>query len=154
MNVAERYDVIIDFAAVPAGSKLYLKETATQNVNPGNVNPPGLPPGLNIGNVLMRFDVVNTESRGSQEIHRRFRRRSANIRRSARRTLRSSGSLSAILRERVPRLFRINNRVFDSGSYRSTAFSRAPAKSGCSTITSAVPPGLTPYTFTSRNFVL
>ena len=62
VNVAERYDVIIDFAKYPAGSKLYLKESAAQNVNPGNVNPPGLPPGLNIGNVVMRFDVVNTEN--------------------------------------------------------------------------------------------
>ncbi len=61
VNVAERYDVIIDFAQFPAGSKLYLKEATSQNVNPGNVNPPGLPPGLNIGNVVMRFDVVNRE---------------------------------------------------------------------------------------------
>jgi FtsP/CotA-like multicopper oxidase with cupredoxin domain len=63
VNVAERYDVIIDFAQFPAGSKLYLTEgLAVQNVNPGNVNPPGLPPGLNIGSVIMRFDVVNRET--------------------------------------------------------------------------------------------
>src|SRR6185295_972022 len=55
VNVAERYDVIIDFAQYAAGTKLYLRENATQSVNPGNVNPPGLPPGLNIGNVVMRF---------------------------------------------------------------------------------------------------
>lgn len=61
VNVAERYDVIIDFARYEAGTKLYLTEAASQNVNPGNVNPPGLPPGLNIGNVVMRFDVVNRE---------------------------------------------------------------------------------------------
>ena len=61
VNVAERYDVIIDFAKYPAGSFVYLKENAVQNVNPGNVNPPGLPPGLNIGNVVMRFDVVARE---------------------------------------------------------------------------------------------
>jgi FtsP/CotA-like multicopper oxidase with cupredoxin domain len=61
VNVAERYDFIIDFAQYPAGTKLYLKENGSQNVNPGNVNPPGLPPGLNIGNVMMRFDVVERE---------------------------------------------------------------------------------------------
>jgi FtsP/CotA-like multicopper oxidase with cupredoxin domain len=62
VNVAERYDVIFDFAQYPAGSKLYLTDSASQSVNPGNVNPPGLPPGVNIGNVVMRFDVVNTEN--------------------------------------------------------------------------------------------
>ena len=62
VNVAERYDFIIDFSKYPPGSKLYLKEATSQNVNPGNVNPPGLPPGLNIGNVVMRFDVVNRET--------------------------------------------------------------------------------------------
>jgi FtsP/CotA-like multicopper oxidase with cupredoxin domain len=60
VSVAERYDVIIDFAEFPAGSKLYLKENRTMFVNPGNVST-GLPPGLNIGNVLLRFDVVNRE---------------------------------------------------------------------------------------------
>ena len=60
VSVAERYDVIIDFAEFPAGSKLYLKENRTMFVNPGNVFS-GLPPGLNIGQVLMRFDVVNCE---------------------------------------------------------------------------------------------
>ncbi|HTG95357.1 MAG TPA: multicopper oxidase family protein [Pyrinomonadaceae bacterium] len=65
VNVAERYDVIIDFGQYPVGSKLYLTDGGagrTQSVNPGNVNPPGLPPGLNIGKVLMRFDVVNRET--------------------------------------------------------------------------------------------
>jgi FtsP/CotA-like multicopper oxidase with cupredoxin domain len=62
VNVAERYDVIIDFAQYAAGTKLYLKEATSQSVNPGNVNPPGLPPGLNIGNVVMRFDVVEREA--------------------------------------------------------------------------------------------
>lgn len=60
VSVAERYDVVIDFAEFPAGSKLYLKENRTMFVNPGNVSS-GLPPGLNIGNVLIRFSVVNTE---------------------------------------------------------------------------------------------
>ncbi|MFN2405589.1 MAG: multicopper oxidase family protein [Pyrinomonadaceae bacterium] len=60
VSVAERYDVIIDFAQFPAGSKLYLKENRTMSVNPGNVFA-GLPSGLNIGQVLIRFDVVNRE---------------------------------------------------------------------------------------------
>jgi FtsP/CotA-like multicopper oxidase with cupredoxin domain len=113
VNVAERYDVIIDFGNYPVGSKLYLTEgVASQNVNPGNVNPPGLPPGVNIGNVIMRFDVVNRETWFPQDtpaipttlctyppicepdttFEWNFNRDPA-------------GS--------VPRLFRINNRVFD-----------------------------------------
>ena len=59
VSVAERYDVIIDFAAFPAGSKLYLKENRTMVV--GNPSPDPLPPGLNIGNVLLQFNVVNRE---------------------------------------------------------------------------------------------
>jgi len=46
VNVAERYDVIIDFGDYNPGDKLYLIDGAvgrTQSVNPGNVNPPGLP---------------------------------------------------------------------------------------------------------------
>lgn len=65
VNVAERYDVVIDFGQYSAGDKLYLIDGGagrTQSVNPGNVNPPGLPPGLNIGKVLLRFDVVNREN--------------------------------------------------------------------------------------------
>ncbi len=62
VNVAERYDVIIDFGNYNPGDKLYLTDVRSQSVNPGNVNPPGLPPGVNIGNVLMRFDVVNRET--------------------------------------------------------------------------------------------
>ena len=59
ISVAERYDVIIDFGAFNAGDKLYLKENRTMFV--GNPSPDPLPPGLNIGNVLMQFNVVNTE---------------------------------------------------------------------------------------------
>lgn len=65
VNVAERYDVVIDFGKYNAGDHLYLVDQGAgrgQNVNPGNVNPPGLPPGLSIANVLMRFDVVNREA--------------------------------------------------------------------------------------------
>ena len=65
VNVAERYDVIIDFGQFPVDSRLYLTDGGAgrvQNVNPGNVNPPGLPPNVPIGKVLMRFDVVNRET--------------------------------------------------------------------------------------------
>jgi FtsP/CotA-like multicopper oxidase with cupredoxin domain len=56
---ALRMDVVIDFAAYPAGTKLYLREAAAQNVG---VSVPDPAPGLPIGNVVMRFDVVNKES--------------------------------------------------------------------------------------------
>jgi FtsP/CotA-like multicopper oxidase with cupredoxin domain len=59
VSVAERYDIIIDFGQFNAGDKLYLKENRTMNV--GNPSPDVLPPGLNIGNVLMQFKVVNRE---------------------------------------------------------------------------------------------
>ena len=59
VSVAERYDIVIDFAEFPAGSKLYLKENRTMFV--GNPSPDPLPPGLNIGNVMMQFNVVNRE---------------------------------------------------------------------------------------------
>jgi len=59
VSVAERFDVIIDFAAFPAGSKLYLKENRAMFV--GNPSPDPLPPGLAIENVLMQFNVVNRE---------------------------------------------------------------------------------------------
>jgi FtsP/CotA-like multicopper oxidase with cupredoxin domain len=55
---ALRMDVVIDFAAYPAGTKLYLREAAAQNVG---VAVPDPAPGLPIGNVVMRFDVVNKE---------------------------------------------------------------------------------------------
>jgi len=59
VSVAERWDIIIDFGAFNAGDKLYLKENRTMFV--GNPSPDPLPPGLNIGNVLLQFNVVNTE---------------------------------------------------------------------------------------------
>jgi FtsP/CotA-like multicopper oxidase with cupredoxin domain len=60
VSVAERWDVIIDFSQFKAGDKVYLKENRTMFV--GNPSPDPLPPGLNIGNVLVQFRVVNTES--------------------------------------------------------------------------------------------
>ncbi|HYP26462.1 MAG TPA: multicopper oxidase domain-containing protein [Blastocatellia bacterium] len=56
--VAMRFDVIIDFAAFPVGSKVYLKENAPQNVTAGGPPHPDPAPGLPMTNVLMRFDVV------------------------------------------------------------------------------------------------
>lgn len=56
--VAMRFDVIIDFSAFPAGTSVYLKEAVAQNVGVAVADPA---PGLPIGNVLMRFDVVNRE---------------------------------------------------------------------------------------------
>lgn len=58
VEVAMRYDVIIDFSAFPAGTSVYLRENAVQNVGVAVADPA---PGLPIGNVLMRFDVVNRE---------------------------------------------------------------------------------------------
>jgi len=58
VEVAMRYDVIIDFGAFPAGTSLYVREAAAQNVGVAVVDPA---PGLPIGNVLLRFDVVNRE---------------------------------------------------------------------------------------------
>lgn len=60
VSVAERFDVVIDFAAFPAGSKLYLKENRAMFV--GNPSPDPLPPGLAIENVLIQFNVVNREA--------------------------------------------------------------------------------------------
>ncbi|HKX27948.1 MAG TPA: multicopper oxidase family protein [Blastocatellia bacterium] len=56
LNVAERFDVIIDFSAFAVGDKVYLREAAAQNV--GVAAPETLPSGLAIGNVVMRFDVA------------------------------------------------------------------------------------------------
>ena len=57
--VAERYDIIIDFSQYAAGDKVYLREAAAQGtINP---SPDPLPPGLNIANVVLQFNVVNTE---------------------------------------------------------------------------------------------
>ncbi|HEU5136484.1 MAG TPA: multicopper oxidase family protein [Steroidobacteraceae bacterium] len=59
VQVAMRFDIVIDFAAFPAGTSVYLKEATAQNVG---VAVPDPAVGLPIGNVLMRFDVVNRES--------------------------------------------------------------------------------------------
>ena len=119
VNVAERYDVIIDFSKYNPGDKLYLTDARIMNVNqnpptqPLNIPPPGFLTNIDIGNVIMRFDVVNRETWFPQDtppipetlctfppicepdttFQWNFTRDPA-------------GS--------VPRLFRINNRVFDA----------------------------------------
>ena len=65
VNVAERYDVIIDFGNFNPGDKLYLTDARIMNVNntgTGNTPPPGFLTNIDIGNVIMRFDVVNRET--------------------------------------------------------------------------------------------
>jgi FtsP/CotA-like multicopper oxidase with cupredoxin domain len=57
--VAERYDIVIDFSAYNAGDKVYLREAAVQRtINP---SPDVLPPGLDIRNVILQFNVVERE---------------------------------------------------------------------------------------------
>lgn len=116
VNVAERYDVIIDFGNYDPGSFLYLTDVRSQVVNDtgsGNTNPPGLPPGLNIGNVIMRFDVVARENWFPQDTP------------AIPQTLCTFPPICEpdttfqwnFTRDPVgsnPRFFRINNRVFDA----------------------------------------
>jgi FtsP/CotA-like multicopper oxidase with cupredoxin domain len=56
VNVAERFDVVIDFSTMPTGTKLYLTNNQAQFV--GNSPEPQPIPGLPVENILMRFDVV------------------------------------------------------------------------------------------------
>jgi len=56
--VATRFDIIIDFSQFNAGTSVYLREAAAQFVGVATPDPA---PGLPIGNVVMRFDVVNRE---------------------------------------------------------------------------------------------
>ena len=69
VNVAERYDVIIDFSKYNPGDKLYLTDARIMNVNqnpptqPLNIPPPDFTlTNIDIGNVILRFDVVNRET--------------------------------------------------------------------------------------------
>lgn len=111
VSVAERYDIVIDFAQFTAGSKVYLKENRTMFV--GNPSPDPLPPGLNIGNVLMQFNVVEREPWFPKDTP------------PIPATLCTYPTLPPpdttfewqFVRDpvgSVPRLFRINNRVFDA----------------------------------------
>jgi FtsP/CotA-like multicopper oxidase with cupredoxin domain len=56
VNVAERYDFVIDFSQAQPGELIYLVNNAAQFVS--NAPEPDPVPGIPIGNVLMRFDVV------------------------------------------------------------------------------------------------
>ena len=66
VNVAERYDVIIDFTNYNAGDKVYLTDArimSVNNVGTGpNTPPPGFLTNIDIGNVILRFDVVEREA--------------------------------------------------------------------------------------------
>jgi len=53
--VASRYDVVVDFSGIAVGEKVYIREATVQNVGVATPDPA---PGLPIGNVLMRLDVV------------------------------------------------------------------------------------------------
>ena len=112
ISVAERYDVIIDFAQFTAGSKVYLKETQAQFV--GAASPDPLPPGLAIENVLMQFNVIEREFWFPPDTP------------AIPSTLTTYPTLPAtdvnfewrFVRDpagTVPRLFKINERAFDAG---------------------------------------
>jgi FtsP/CotA-like multicopper oxidase with cupredoxin domain len=62
--VASRADVIIDFSQFAAGTSVYLREAAAQFVGVATPDPA---PNLPIGNVALRFDVVNRESSFPQD---------------------------------------------------------------------------------------
>ncbi|HET9395512.1 MAG TPA: multicopper oxidase domain-containing protein, partial [Nitrospiraceae bacterium] len=56
VQVAERYDFIIDFSQFPIGEKIYMTSSVAQSV--GHPSPDPLPAGLAIENVLMQFHVT------------------------------------------------------------------------------------------------
>lgn len=56
LNVAERYDIVIDFSQAQTGDQIYLSNNQAQFV--GNAPEPEPIPGLPIENILMRFDVI------------------------------------------------------------------------------------------------
>jgi FtsP/CotA-like multicopper oxidase with cupredoxin domain len=56
IHVSQRYDVVIDFTNATAGTSWFLTNNAAQFVN--NSAEPQPAPGLNIGNVIMRFDIT------------------------------------------------------------------------------------------------
>jgi FtsP/CotA-like multicopper oxidase with cupredoxin domain len=55
--VSQRYDVIIDFTNATAGTSWYLTNNQAQFVNNGP-EPDAVAPGLEIENVVMRFDIT------------------------------------------------------------------------------------------------
>jgi FtsP/CotA-like multicopper oxidase with cupredoxin domain len=58
VHVASRFDVIIDFSQFAVGTSAYLKENSVNPQFVASPTPPDPAPGLPIGNVLMRFDIV------------------------------------------------------------------------------------------------
>ncbi len=62
VHVASRIDVVIDFSQFSIGQSVYLKENVQNAPNGQFVStptPPDAAPGVPIGTVLMRFDVVS-----------------------------------------------------------------------------------------------
>jgi len=62
--VSQRYDVIIDFTNATAGTSWYLTNTAAQFVS--NAAEPEPAPGINIGNVVMAFNITGPPSSPDQ----------------------------------------------------------------------------------------
>jgi FtsP/CotA-like multicopper oxidase with cupredoxin domain len=67
VNVAERYDVIIDFSKYNDGDKVYLTDARIMSVNNVGTGPNTPPPdftltNIDIGNVILRFDVKTRET--------------------------------------------------------------------------------------------
>lgn len=58
VNVASRMDVIIDFSQFTVGQSVYLKENTATPQFVSTPTPPDPAPGLPIGAVVMKFDVV------------------------------------------------------------------------------------------------
>jgi FtsP/CotA-like multicopper oxidase with cupredoxin domain len=58
IHVSSRFDVIIDFSQFQVGQSAYLREVTTTPQFVSNPPPPDPAPGLPIGNVLMRFDII------------------------------------------------------------------------------------------------
>jgi FtsP/CotA-like multicopper oxidase with cupredoxin domain len=61
IQVAERYDFIIDFSQFPIGEKIYMTTNPTQSV--GHSSPDPLPNGLTIEQILMQFHVTSDPPR-------------------------------------------------------------------------------------------
>ncbi|MEW6213078.1 MAG: multicopper oxidase domain-containing protein, partial [Acidobacteriota bacterium] len=58
VHVASRFDVIVDFSQFSIGQSAYLVENTQNPQFVGNPAPPDPAPGIPIGKVLMRFDIV------------------------------------------------------------------------------------------------
>ncbi len=56
VHVSQRYDIVVDFTNATPGTSWFLTNNAAQFVN--NSAEPQPAPGLNIGNVILRFDIT------------------------------------------------------------------------------------------------